>query len=132
MIQAGIPSAEQAVITNKRLSRCKVRNLSDLSQGIHFEAGEKDSIVEGTARVSDQGILMLSIPYENGWHAYVDGEETEIHQVNYGFSGIYLEAGDHRIQMVYRCPGFSSGVLCSLFFSLLVIGIWWRRRNVKD
>lgn len=132
LIQAGIPSAEQAVITNKRLSRCKVRNLSDLSQGIHFEAVEKDSIVEGTARVSDQGILMLSIPYENGWHAYVDGEETEIHQVNYGFSGIYLEAGDHRIQMVYRCPGFSSGVLCSLFFSLLVIGIWWRRRNVKD
>lgn len=99
-------------------------DLTGLSRGIFFEACEKDSVVSGTASVSENGILMLAIPYENGWHAYVDGEEQEIHQVNYGFSGIYLENGDHGIRMVFKCPGFAAGIAGSVVFTVLTAAIW--------
>ena len=120
-----------AVIQNKRLYATPVSDLSSLSDGIRIEACEKDSRIEGSASVSQDGILMLSVPYENGWHAYVDGEETAIQRINYGFSGIQLSEGDHEIVMEYRCPGFLPGVFGSICFALLTGGIWggWALKN---
>lgn len=122
--QQNVPVTEKAVIANKQLYRCSVRNLSGLSEGIHFETSGRDSRINGTATVESDGILMLAIPYENGWHAYVDGSETAVHKLNYGFSGIFLTSGDHEIQLVYRCPGFIPGVVCSMIFVLLTAGMW--------
>lgn len=126
--QQNVPVTEKAVIANKQLYCCPVRDLSGLSEGIRFEAARKDSEINGTAKVGEKGILMLTVPYENGWHAYVDGSEVTIHKVNYGFSGICLEPGEHRIQLVYRCPGFIPGVVCSVIFALLTVGIWRKER----
>lgn len=111
-------------IENVKLYKEMLPDLTSLSDGISISQPEKDSLVTGTANVSEAGVLMLAIPYEDGWHAYVDGEETEIHKVNYGFSGIFLEAGEHTIRMEYKCPGFAAGVCCSIFFLLLTAAIW--------
>ena len=67
---------------------------------------------------------MMTIPYENGWHAFVDEKEVEIHKVNYGFSGIYLEKGSHIIRMEYHCPGFAAGAICSIGCLAFMILIW--------
>lgn len=117
-------SGENGKIPESADTAAETGNLTSLSEGIAFEACEKDSVVTGTAHVSEKGILMLPIPYENGWHAYVDGEEQAIHQVNYGFSGICLEDGDHEIRMVFKCPGFAAGVAGSILSVLCTAAIW--------
>ena len=91
---------------------------------VFFDSCRRDSLVTGTAEVSSDGVLMLAIPYENGWHAYVDGKETEIHRVNYSFTGISLTRGSHEIRLEYRCPGFAAGVIGSAASLLLTAGIW--------
>lgn len=115
---------QEASITNLCLYQVPVQDLNGLSQGIQIDACKRDSRITGTAKVSVSGVLMLAVPYETGWHAYVDGVETEIQKVNYGLSGICLEAGDHEIVMEYRCPGFRTGMFGSLLTLLLFIGIW--------
>ena len=107
---------QHAVITNKHLYISPVRDLTSLSEGIHFDKVERDSRISGTAQVDQDGILMMTIPYENGWHAFVDEKEVEIHKVNYGFSGIYLEKGSlsrvcGRCNLQYRLPGFHDSYL---------------------
>ncbi|MCI6996631.1 MAG: YfhO family protein [Eubacterium sp.] len=113
--------SQRAVITNKRLYMSQVQDLTSLSEGIHFNKAERDSRISGTAQVNQDGILMMTIPYEDGWCAFVDGEKVDIHRVNYGFSGIYLEKGSHSIQIEYHCPGFASGVICSICCLVLMI-----------
>lgn len=111
-------------------------DLTDLSNGIYFEAGETDSTLTGTVDTDSDGILMIPVPFENGWHAYVDGVETEIHQVDYGFSGIVLEKGTHEIRMEFHCPGLLAGSIGSvagffLFLSFLGYDIYKSRKNSK-
>lgn len=122
--QDEVPVSQRAIIMNKRLYICPVQNLTSLSEGIHINRAERDSRISGTAQLDQNGILMMTIPYEDGWRAYVDGKEVEIHRVNYGFSGIYLEKGTHSIRMEYHCPGFAPGVICSICCLVLLILIW--------
>lgn len=124
------PGSDIKVYTDKGMYVGSVYDLTALSEGIHMNRVQRDSRISGTAQVDQDGILMLTIPYENGWKAYVDDKEVEIHKVNYGFSGICLEAGSHSIRMEYHCPGFAVGVICSLCCTalLVVIGIYVHRR----
>lgn len=117
--------AREAVLSNKKLYRYEVRSLAEKSAGIEIKLGKNDSIIEGSALVSQDGILMMAIPYEAGWHAYVDGEEVEICQVNYGISGIELTEGNHSIKMVYQCPGLRIGVICSVLSAILTVAVWF-------
>lgn len=99
-------------------------DMSSYSKGIRFSSPKKDSLVQGTATVAQDGVLMLAIPYENGWNVYVDGEKTELYKVNYGFIGVALEAGSHEITCQFRCPGFAAGAWISCGFILLTAAIW--------
>lgn len=112
------------VVENIRLYEQDAVDMTALSENIFIEQPKKDSVVEGRADVKEDGVLMLAIPYETGWHAYVDGEEVTIHKVNYGFSGIELEKGEHEIRFVFECPGFMPGVAISILFLLLTVVIW--------
>lgn len=76
--------------------------------------------ISGTVDLSGNKLLCMTVPYENGWTAYVDGKEAEIKKVNYAFMGLELSAGHHEIVFRYSYPGFRLGVLVS-FVSLAVL-----------
>ncbi len=123
-ITCPLPYETFVALRNVRVYETEEYDFSALSEGISFSAGEKDSVVSGTANVTEKGILFVPVPYEDGWTALVDGEKTEIRQVDYGFCGIMLEPGEHEIQMVYKCPGFAAGAAGSIFFLVLTAVIW--------
>lgn len=88
----------------------------------------KDPLVEGRAMAPADGTLMVTIPYEDGWKAYVDGEETEIFRADYGFIGLPLSAGNHSITFRYRAPGLTAGFWLSLAgWLLFYMGLGVRR-----
>lgn len=68
-----------------------------------------DTKIEGTISALEDGVFMTSIPYDDGWTMYVDGEQADTYMILDGFLGTELEKGDHTIRMVYRCPGLLSG-----------------------
>lgn len=70
------------------------------------------------------GMLLVSIPYSNGFKAYVDGEETEILKANIGYMGIMLNSGYHNIEFKYFTKGLKTGVSITLVsLSLLLLSI---------
>lgn len=82
--------------------------------------------VKGTISLTEDKLLVLSIPYAGGWTAYVDGEETEILRTNLMYMGLPLAAGEHTIELCYRIPGLGISLLVSaagivIFISALVI-----------
>ncbi len=88
--------------------------LSDQSMDVTKFSSTK---IEGTLSVKEDGVFMTSIPYDDGWHIYANGEEVDTWMVLDGFLGAELEQGDYTIKMVYRCPGLLKG------FLLTVLGI---------
>jgi uncharacterized membrane protein YfhO len=89
-----------------------------------------DNHLEGIIQCSKTEILCLSIPYDNGWKASVDGKKTEIHQVNYGHSGFYLSKGNHSIELHYELIAAKKGVILMLVGCIVVIAIILLRKKL--
>lgn len=87
-----------------------------------------DTDFEGTIKVTQSGICYLSIPYDKGWSATVDGEPVSTVAVFGAFIGIPLEPGRHTVSLHYETPGFRLGLYISLgclavFLLLAVISL---------
>lgn len=65
--------------------------------------------------------LLLTDIYYPGWHAYVDGRETEILKADYVFRAIPLNSGKHRVKFVYEPASFLIGSLITLFTIVTMI-----------
>jgi len=86
-------------------------------------AYEPDSLL---ARVdlSEPAMVVIAEPYYPGWQATIDGEATDIWRVNHALRGVWVEEGQHQIEMVYDPESFHIGARISLgTLSALLIGI---------
>lgn len=61
-----------------------------------------DTFMCGTITLDSRKLLYLSIPFDDKWNIYVDGEKVEKYCVNYAFSGILVKSGTHTIEMKYE------------------------------
>ena len=76
------------------------------------------------AIVDRPGYLVLADAWYPGWQATVDGVPAEILRANYAFRSIWLEAGDHRVEMAYYPTLiFVGGVISLAVLMLLVAGL---------
>ncbi len=94
----------------------------DVLENVSFAADK----VTGTISLDTPKLLCLSIPYSEGWEAYVNGEPAQILQTNTMYMGLDLPAGEHRIQLIYKTPGLRlgmavSGIALVTFLGLIVI-----------
>lgn len=73
-------------------------------------------------------LIYFSVPHDNGWIAYVNGEETPIYTVNYGMMGIVVPPGQEvRIEFRFRPPGLRAGAGLTLLTGagLAAAGLAW-------
>lgn len=63
----------------------------------------------------------ISIPYDKGFKAKINGKKAEIYRVYDDFMAIKLTKGENDIKITYRPVGFTLGLILSLLGLLLVI-----------
>ena len=56
---------------------------------------------------------MFAIPYAKGWSAEVDGVRTPTFRTNYGFIGVALQPGSHKVSITYHPLGTNVGFAIS-------------------
>ena len=76
-------------------------------------------------------MVCFSIPYSDGWKAYVDGNEVKLHHANIAYMAIEIESGEHQYELVYETPLLKSGmyisvVSLSIFFAIFM----FRKRRI--
>lgn len=69
--------------------------------------------VAGTVIGKSDGMLVTSIPFADGWTAYVDGEKVSMDAIFDTFIGVPLSAGRHQIELRYVPPGLIPGGILS-------------------
>lgn len=93
----------------------------------------------GNVSCQESGILLVTIPFDPGWKALIDGEAVEIQTLSNALMAIPVDAGAHKVFMYYRPVGFETGILvtCCAAGVLLILLLLSRigkkyRRNKHD
>lgn len=71
--------------------------------------------------MKNDGIISTSIPYDRGFHIYVDGNEVDTITVNNLYIGADIPAGTHTIEISYTIPGFKIGLITAVFALLVIL-----------
>ena len=82
-----------------------------------------------------ENLVFFSVPYDDGFTAYVNGQETDILQVDEGLMAVLCPAGENSINFVYQ----PDGIRLSRPLTLGGIAVWlvytacfvWRKRRTK-
>ena len=97
------------------------------------ESGEVrlDARQPGRIRVHVAGVqpaqLTLRESAAAGWQAWVDGHEVEAAANDTGMLVVALPAGEHTVELRYRQPGLTTGLLLSIAG---LAGLWWLLRGM--
>ncbi len=67
--------------------------------------------------------MFFSVPWEQGWTAWVNGKPAEIIKANVGFMAVKVPKGTAEIRFEYKTPGLNIGALVSLL-GVLILAIY--------
>ncbi len=90
-----------------------------------------DSYIRGTVENHSQKRqrLFFTIPCEDGWHVYIDGQRVPIAPGAGIFLTTEISEGEHRVELWYVPPGLKKGLFVSAgSLALLVLWIILRKR----
>lgn len=90
-----------------------------------------DTRVKGSVQVLKEGRLYLSIPYEPGWTARVNGEKVPVIPIAGAMISLPLPEGIHEVELVYIPGGFIPGSIISAlsWTAFILLRARPRRRN---
>ncbi|GAX46597.1 YfhO family protein [Pseudolactococcus reticulitermitis] len=77
--------------------------------------------LEATVSANHNGDLFLTLPYDKGWSAKVDGKPVKIKQAQTGFMTIPMTKGTHTVKLKFTPQGFKLGSLCFVLALLTFI-----------
>ncbi len=74
--------------------------------------------------VSDKDqYLFFAVPYSEGWHATVDGEDIDILRANTAFMAIPISQGAHTVELSYTTPYLLHGACISAVSIVIYAGV---------
>ncbi len=111
-----------------RLNREKLREGFEILNENGLQISErKAGIIKGSVKVTKENrVLMLSVPYLEGWTATLNGKSAEVIPVADGtFIGIRLpESGTYDAEFRYRNPYLKYGCIMSLLGAVMLASLW--------
>lgn len=113
-IDYDIPVAEYA-------ERNKARAVSDFVRDGHGFTCTSD--------YDTSKLVYFSVPYDEGWSAFVNGSKTEIYDSG-GMMAIVVPGGQCSIEFEYHTPGFRAGIIVSSL-SIILFTLWLVWYHVK-
>ncbi len=108
-------------------------NAEALGQYVLTSAKVGADRVTGSISVPEERILQFSIPYSDGWSAYVDGEKTELFRSDVMYLSVLIPPGEHDVELRYETPWLQIGVTLSAATLVLWVGYGFliKRRTIR-
>lgn len=82
----------------------------------------ENNLITGTIETEKDSFLLFMIPFDKNWELYVDGKEAQLQQVDYGFMGSRIAAGNHVIKLDYVPDSNAIPVYISIVGIILLAG----------
>lgn len=101
----------------------------------HIDAEYEESHFTGTiTTTAERSTVQTTIPYDEGWEVYVDGERVEIYKTLDALIAFETEPGTHTLELKYAPKAFTYGMTCTIistiiFIILCILEPHWRKRH---
>ena len=105
-----------------------------VNNGCQIECPTDSHLLIQTPDAAEPMQLVLSLPYDEGWEAFVDGKKASTSKRYDALLAIDLPSGSHNVELRFTPVGWTAGVAVSvgsLFILLAWIGLNCRRRFQK-
>ena len=90
------------------------RQTEALAESVLTDIQTGTNCLTGSITLSKPEALLISLPYSEGFRAYVDGEEAELLEANTMYMSLELEEGEHEIRLIYCTPYLKAGACLTL------------------
>ena len=80
-----------------------------------------ESSLKANISLNDDKTIYTSIPYDEGWHVYVDDEEVETKALADAFLVFDVDKGTHNIVFKYEAKGFKLGLAATLTAIVIIL-----------
>lgn len=115
---------KQHLIYVSQLNESVYNDVCDkLSAGSKTDLNINGNKISGSYTTDSDSLVMLTIPYAEGWTVKVDGEKTEYKELSETFIGLELSAGEHQIEMEYHTPSQKMSNVISVF-GVFAFAVW--------
>jgi len=90
--------------------------------------------IMGTVNAGADKMMYLSVPYDIGWVLKVDGQPKDKIILDGGMTGVYVQKGRHKVEMVFELPYMKISLLLFLLgvLSYAVILLYSRKHKIID
>lgn len=101
-------------------------------RGLKNQVVKNSTLIQGTYTATQPETMVFTIPYDQGWSAFVNGSQVNTKNWNNAFVAIDLDPGENVIELKYKPPGLKAGLIfsgigCLLAFFLLLDSKWHSR-----
>ena len=145
LMRALVLSEEDAETYGKYLEKLPDAKLDDLWYDTYVsDCADRRASACSTFRMTNSGfhaeitlkkddLVFFSVPYDDGFTAYVNGKETEVIRVDEGLMAVLAPAGENTIDFVYQADGYSLASKVSLAalaaFALYAGYFVWKKKK---
>lgn len=77
------------------------------------------------------GLVLVTDAWDAGWRARVDGRPAPVLRANLAFRAVPVPAGRHGVELAYRPPTVTWGLLLSLAAAAVCAALAWRARAAR-
>ena len=145
LMRALVLSEEDAETYGKYLEKLPEAKLDDLWYDTYVsDCADRRASACSTFQMTNSGfhaeitlkkddLVFFSVPYDDGFTAYVNGKETEVIRVDEGLMAVLAPAGENTIDFVYQADGYSLASKVSLaalaVFALYAGYFGWKKKK---
>ncbi|MBO7451528.1 MAG: YfhO family protein [Clostridiales bacterium] len=96
-----------------------VMGLSHPDTGLYQDG----NTLKTTVNLEEDGYVLITVPYSEGWTAMIDGKEAEILRADRAFMAFKLEKGQHDIKLKYHTPHLAVGLCIAVSIIVIFCGV---------
>jgi uncharacterized membrane protein YfhO len=89
-----------------------------------------ETTIDGSVRLDSDGLLLFQMPFDPGWHAFVDQRSAPVVKADVGLLGVVIKRGEHVVKLVYRPPFLFSGAVVTILSCIIFWWSLWRWPNI--
>ncbi len=77
--------------------------------------------VSANISMPNDGMILITLPYDTGWQCEINGEPVDLIQADYGLMAAFCPQGDSTITLSYFPPGGTLGIVLSVIGLLCLL-----------
>jgi len=116
---------DTAVVENKFKGQITAAPKYDSIAYIQLVENKNDVIDYKFSAPSPQFAVFSEVYYSKGWNVFIDGTKADYVKTDYVLRGMYIPAGNHKIEFRFEPESYTIGrltsIIANIFVALLII-----------